>query len=754
MARLRSIKKGVLALVGLICLLCTLGCGSARHVPEGRHLLRRVHIIADSSRLSAADQEELQSYVVQHPNRKIFELFKWSLGLYNLSSAEGKGWLSKRLRKWGEAPVLYDDALAKVSANNLQTAMYNKGYLQAYVALELDSVAPKKVDATYHIHRGDLYRISHVEEQIQEPGLSSILHPADTLEAQRAFPTEIYTSLLRVGSPLSADLMQAERRRIVQILRNRGYWRMREEQISFDVDTLSTPTDAWVRTHISDAGRPARIGVVNLHLDTVPHTIRKGLNTTGRLRRLLTNRSWLREGDWYSEELVNRTITSLTELSAIKRLRLEHTEVETDSIQHLNMDIHIEPQRSKELNIDGMLTYSGGHWGVEGVLGIKHSNLFGASELTSVQLQGAYEALGNSKAYVNYGVEAAMSIPKLALPIPWTKTPYNYKMTTDYSLSYREHRRPEFTRSSFSASWGYSWQQYLKPEQRHSLKVLDVDYMRLGYISDDFNSSLPDITRMLYYRNQFVVSASYLYHYSSAKRAGSDYRPNVYNLRLYVQSAGNVLRGLSSLIGASRDQFGAYSILRTNFTQFIRTEVDYSGLYRLGDKSALAYRAALNVVYPYLNSRILPVDLRYFSGGPNSLRGWGIRSLGPGGMPKQYATSIFNQVGDIKLDLNLELRLRLTRSWELALFSDAGNVWTIYPYDNQPNGDFSFSRFYREIALNTGLGLRLDLKQFILRADVGLKLHDPQMSSSERWVLGRQSLRDLWAWHFAIGYPF
>lgn len=754
MARLRSIKSGGVLLLAFLCCGFVWSCSSTRHVPEGSHLLGRIYIVADSAGLSATEQEELQTYVIQQPNRKIFRLFKWSLGLYNLSSKEGKGWLNRRLRKWGDAPVLYDDEQAKVSEQSLQTAMYNQGYLNAQVTRQVDTVAPKKVDVTYRISRGDLFRISHTQEQLEDSTLYNTLYPVDTLEAKLLFPSERYASLLQAGSPLSANLMQAERRRIVQILRNRGYWQMREEQVSFEVDTLSSPLDAWVKTHVGSAGLPARIGQVNLHLDSAPHAMRKGLNTTGRLRRLLTTRLWLEEGAWYSDELVNRTISSFTELSAIKKLRLEHTEVRTDSIPRLNIDIHIEPQRSKELNVDGMLTYSGGHLGIEGVLGIKHSNLFGASELTSIQLNGGYENLGNGNAYLSYGVEGSMTIPKLTLPILSTKKQHSYKTTTDYTLSYRAHRRPEFTRSSLSASWGYSWQQYLRPERRHSLKVLDIDYMRLGYINEVFNSSLPDITRMLYYRNQFVVSASYLYQYASDKQVGVNYKPNVYNLRLYLQSAGNVLRGFSSVFGATRDQFGAYSILRTNFTQFVRAEVDYSGLYRLGAKSALAYRSALNVVYPYLNSRILPVDLRYFSGGPNSLRGWGIRSLGPGSMPKEHATNIFNQAGDIKLDLNLELRLRLSRAWEMALFSDAGNVWTIYPYDNQPNGDFSFSRFYREIALNTGLGLRWDLDYCILRVDVGLKLHDPQMPAGERWVLGRHALPNLWAWHFAIGYPF
>lgn len=227
-----------------------------------------------------------------------------------------------------------------------------------------------------------------------------------------------------------------------------------------------------------------------------------------------------------------------------------------------------------------------------------------------------------------------------------------------------------------------------------------------------------------------------------------------HNIRFYVQTAGSLLMAYSRLTGAERDARGIYTFAGANILQFLRAELDYSGLYRLGGKNALAYHAALSGVLPYGNSNFLPIDLRYFSGGASSLRGWSARTLGPGSMSRSVGTSIYHQVGDIKLDLSAELRLRFAPSWELALFADAGNIWTARKYSEQVGGNFALDRFYKEIALSSGLGLRWDFDYFLLRLDAGLKLYDPQQAEGERWVFGRQSLGKLLGVHIALGYPF
>ena len=284
--------------------------------------------------------------------------------------------------------------------------------------------------------------------------------------------------------------------------------------------------------------------------------------------------------------------------------------------------------------------------------------------------------------------------------------------------------------------------------------MLDLDFLHFVYVNESFRQSMPLITQILNYRDQFVLGASYLLRYNSL----NDYRlsssPWVHNLRLYLQSSGALLYGLSEALGRERDGYDSYKFFGTNFAQFIKGEFDYSGLRKLGEGNAVAYHLGLAIAVPYGNSQFVPVDLRYFAGGANSVRGWGARSLGPGSMPHSASRSIFDQVGDIRLELSAEYRMRILGPVQLALFADAGNIWTIRPYENQPKGDFKWRTFYKEIALATGLGLRWDFDYFVLRFDLGSKLYDPQVENNRPWVITYQKLSDLVALHFGIGYPF
>ena len=153
----------------------------------------------------------------------------------------------------------------------------------------------------------------------------------------------------------------------------------------------------------------------------------------------------------------------------------------------------------------------------------------------------------------------------------------------------------------------------------------------------------------------------------------------------------------------------------------------------------------------------LPFERSYFSGGANSVRGWAVRSLGPGSMGLEYATSFADQVGDIRLDLNLEYRTKLFWKFELAAFVDAGNIWIFHEDPAHPRANFDFSRFYKEIAVSYGLGLRLDFDFFLLRFDTGMKAYDPQMPGGKRWAIKNPNFNSRngnFAWHFAVGYPF
>jgi outer membrane protein assembly factor BamA len=162
--------------------------------------------------------------------------------------------------------------------------------------------------------------------------------------------------------------------------------------------------------------------------------------------------------------------------------------------------------------------------------------------------------------------------------------------------------------------------------------------------------------------------------------------------------------------------------------------------------------------YPLGNSTSLPYEKKFFSGGPNSIRAWSTRDLGPGSYVKPKSDSIFrypNEVADIKLEANIEYRFKVFWKLEGAIFIDAGNIWAIRPEDDRKGALFEWNRFYKEIAVGTGIGTRFDFSFFVLRLDFGLKLHDPALPEGKRWIpANRRYTWDDAKIQFGIGYPF
>ncbi len=214
-----------------------------------------------------------------------------------------------------------------------------------------------------------------------------------------------------------------------------------------------------------------------------------------------------------------------------------------------------------------------------------------------------------------------------------------------------------------------------------------------------------------------------------------------------------MLYAFSSLTNQKRND-GAYKIFGTQYAQYAKTEIDYTFTRNFNSRNSLAFRVGFGIGVPYGNSKMIPFEKRFYAGGANGVRGWGVRTLGPGSYDaKNSVTDFINQCGDIRFDLNMEYRAKLFWVFEGALFVDAGNIWTIRTYENQPGGVFKFDKFYKQIALAYGAGLRMDFTYFLLRFDLGMKAHNPAMNQ-EPWPLihprwGRDA-----TFHFAVGYPF
>lgn len=254
--------------------------------------------------------------------------------------------------------------------------------------------------------------------------------------------------------------------------------------------------------------------------------------------------------------------------------------------------------------------------------------------------------------------------------------------------------------------------------------------MRMGYTFYRTNRRIPTAQT-----NSFVI------------------QPSITTTRASAEIAGNLLYAISSLTGAKRSD-GAYKIFGIQYAQYVRGEVDFTHVVNLNSRNAMAFHGGFGIGYPYGNSSMIPFEKRFYAGGANSVRGWGVRTLGPGAYrSRNNVLNFINQCGDIVLNLNVEYRAKLFWVLEGALFIDAGNIWTIKNYENQPDGLFRFRNFYKEIAAGYGLGLRMDFTYFLLRLDLGLKAHNPALDE-ERWPLIHPKWGRDHTFHFAVGYPF
>jgi len=229
---------------------------------------------------------------------------------------------------------------------------------------------------------------------------------------------------------------------------------------------------------------------------------------------------------------------------------------------------------------------------------------------------------------------------------------------------------------------------------------------------------------------------------------------NTSSFRLSLESAGNTLYAMSNLFGAKKDHNRKYNLFGINYSQFLKGDIDFARSLTVDTRNSFAFHVGTGVAYPYGNASEIPFERRYYAGGANNLRGWNIRSLGPGSMRKDSVTSFVHQAGDIRMDASVEYRSKLFWKFELAVYVDAGNIWTIHKYDYQPRGNFDFGRFYNEIAISYGLGLRLDFDYFLIRLDSGIKAYDPQETGIRRWAISHPNFNNNFAWHFAVGYPF
>lgn len=746
-----AMRSGKVLLTLVVAMLLLAACNTTKFVPQGQYLLNDVKIkVQDTKEVVSAD---LMKYVQQKPNTEILGFWKLQLDIYNTASTDTTKWTSKNARKIGEAPVVFSPELAVNSCTQLVKAMNNKGYFQARVDTTMRE-KERKVNLTYEITANKPYYIRRYAVDVEQ---EELLRVAQTLRGR----------FVSDGMQFDADLLNQERQRVASAMRRRGYFYFDQEFIRFDADSSlrSGQIDVTMRLndyveqmeHKDKIFRKYRIARVYFHIDYDPARIpsdeemysssQDGYVFTWTGKRLLRSKVLMRNcpikpGDLYNEHVVERTYTHLNQLAPIKYVDISFEPLSADEL-----DCHIVLSRGKLNSVSAEVegTYSAGDWGVAAGVGYVNRNLFRGAEELSVDGRASYEWRQNGGRAIEAKAAAELKFPSAVA----------------VDLSYNFQNRPdEYTRSIFAAGLNYTLKQPRKG-LNHQFRFVDISYVYLPWISEAFSEQFLQPTNILKYsyENHFIVGLGYSGTYTSF-RARNPHQ-SYWNVNYNVETAGNLLRGLAKPLRFDVDEeSGNYKLFNTQFAQFVKA--DFSATYNqmLHPSHRLVFHVDLGMAVPYGNSQTIPFEKRYFAGGANSVRGWSARTLGPGGYKGDSRLIDFNnQSGDMRLNLNLEYRAKVWSIIELAAFFDAGNIWTVFDYEAQPNGVFRFSEFYKQIAMAYGVGVRLDFSFFIFRVDFGVKLYDPALrydGSGMQWRTVGNGLnwkQDM-ALHFAIGYPF
>ena len=773
--------------IGLVA--CLASCSTIKFVGDGQYLLDKVEIKTDDPGVKAS---ELRPYLQQHPNYKLFGLVKWSLYMYNWSGTDDSKWLNKQIRRLGEAPVLFDAELAELSKNQLALYMSNRGYVNAQIDLSVDTSRRRKALLTYLATVNEPCRIQQYTMSIEDCRIDSIVrlgppHRSFIRSVFSSYPRD-YISLINENMLFDLNKIDKERQRLTTLLRNNGYYTFIRDYIRYnaynspfsnqlDLEMVINPLE-YLTPEGETKERPHRpyyINRVKILTGYDPldpdnrvddYSLKDSVKQRGvsvyygnggrRIRpNILQQSCHLLSGRLYSERSLEQTYSSFSALSALRYVSIKFDEYEEADSLRLDCTILTAPAKRQGVRFDLEGTNSAGDLGFASSLTYQHRNLFKGSELFSAKIHGGYEYLSSTLArgnYWEYAGEASLHFPQFLFPFTSYDFRHKIRATSELKLSYDQQRRPEYQRSVVSGGWKYHWQNRISTLARHTFKLMDINYVFLQNIDEDFKNSLPVTTALYNYSDQFIVSTGYTYtfnNYDPLERG-----QNTSSFRLALESAGNIMYAMSNIFGAKKDGKGKYNLFGINYSQFLKGDVDFARSLTVDTRNAFAFHIGMGAAYPYGNTNEIPFERRYYAGGANNVRGWSVRSLGPGSMRKNSATSFVYQVGDIRLDANVEYRSKLFWKFELAFYMDAGNIWTIHKYDYQPNGNFDITRFYQEIAFSYGLGLRLDFEYFLVRLDTGLKAYDPQEAGARRWAITHPNFHHNFAWHFAVGYPF
>lgn len=747
-------------------------CNLTRWVPDDRQLLMENKVEVQGS---IDNQSPLRSIIKQKPNRRIAGIGpRIYLHIYNWGDPSAEKGLNKLWTDIGEPPVIMDSVLVAKSAKQMGIYLFNKGYFENQTSFEiLKKSGKKKAEVHYTLYPGPRYFIDSLSIGVRTPSVEA--------EIQRI----AHEQLIQVGDPYDAEMLDKERDRIVDHLRNRGYFAFPKERIHFEADTHTIRKTVSIHMRIDDRVYETRDSVYtepyhpwhisrvtfddqySLEVDRIPFTdsvvfdhydflYREGERQMEE--RVPIDATHFAVGDLYQQDKVKDSYRHLVGLKVFQSIDIAFKPDPNDSSgEGLVARLRLNPMPRNTFTTELKGTNTAGNFGIGGSLGWTKRNLSGRGEIFNIRLRGSIEAQYNSRYSQEFfntrelGAEVSVEFPRFLLPFnSYGLLPKRMRPSSAIAYEAIWQDRAEFTRVLFNTRLSYNWWESVT--KQHILTFLDWRYTNVLRIEDDFFNDLQ-------FKNGFesvvALGTKYTFRFNEqAVRPKGNFRAFTSNL----ETAGNVFGKLFDQ--ANPEGNDAATIFGVRATQYMRLDADFTYYWRLPAGQSLVSRMYLGLLYAYGNGQyVLPFEKSFFGGGTNDNRAWPAYRLGPGGF-RAGAGSV--NIAPFKIMGNVEYRFPILGALKSALFVDFGNIWIIQSdlpvyeaYREIPEAVFNWNTFYDQIAIGVGTGLRYDVGFFVIRLDAGWPMRYPYDPEGDRgqWFprpLGWDEL----TYNVGIGYPF
>ena len=707
-------------------------CSTTRALAPDEFLLRKASVKVDDNSFNASS---LSSYIVQKPNAYILGVNPM-LSVYNWAG-NGNNGFQRFLRRIGTQPVVYNPAKVEESVNAMASHLHYMGYYGSKVESDIE-VKGRQVYVAYYVTLGKRYTISAIDYEIPTYGTF-----------KQDFEADLPSSTLKAGDYLSEQTLEAEAERSAQFFRNRGYFGFTKSYYAFEADTVGGNGTARLKMAIRDYALGDDPSSAQEHKKFTIGRVSIAHPEELRIRpSVLENLNMLRPGQLYTEKAINDTYTRFTSVSMLSGVNINLDPVSEDKVD-ARINLRNSGLQGFKTNLEASVN-STGLIGLSPQLNYYHKNLFHGGELLNLGLKGNFQFKPRDDASsTEVSVSTSIRFPKfIGLPNRIFKGPYIPR--TEVSLAYNYQNRPEYRRTVISSAFTYSGR--FSERLFYQFSPVRANINHIYNISQEFAESMgSNIYLMMLYSDSFDIGVSGMLYYTTD--ASAIPTRSYHYARLSVDVSGNVISLFNKAMRVREYEDGTceHLLWDTPYAQYVRAELTLGKTIRFGNQlpQALALRFLAGAGYGYGNSTSVPIDKLFYSGGSTSMRGWQARTLGPGTNTELGEYFIIpTQLGDMKLEANVEYRFPLAWKFEGALFVDAGNIW-----DFAPRGqDDAFS--FDSIALDWGLGLRLNMDFILLRLDAGFRIHDPGRDAAHRWIAPANWLDGNAAIHFGVGYPF